>query len=72
MSSMVVLVVAEGVESTKSSRIREETGVDQEMGPEVDLLSSMARDRAAAVKALVVLQVLKRESTVIGVEGKEA
>lgn len=32
MSSIVVLAMAEGVERTKSSRMMEETGVDQEIG----------------------------------------
>lgn len=72
MSSIVVLVVAEGVERTKSSRMMEETGVDQEIWCGVDWLSSIAKDIAAAVKALVVLQVVKRELVVMGVEGKEA
>lgn len=50
----------------------EETGVDQEIGCGVDWLSSIAKDIAAAVKALVVLHVVKREVVVMGVEGKEA
>lgn len=43
----------------------EAIGVSQRSGDSAFLLSSMARDMAAAVNALVVLQVEKRESVVI-------
>lgn len=43
----------------------EAIGVSQRRGDSVFLLSSMARDMAAAVNALVVLQVEKSESVVI-------
>lgn len=38
----------------------------------MDWLSSISIDIAAAVKALVVLQVVKREVVVMSVDGKEA
>jgi hypothetical protein len=71
-SSRVVCAVAWSSASTKSSMISEDTGVSQLIGTEVDLLSSITRDAAAAVKALVMLQVEKSEWTVVGSSGNSA
>ena len=71
-SSRVVLLVADSSARTKSSRIMDDRGVVQDTGDIMLWLSSIARDTAAAVNALVVLQVEKSASVDMGLFGKEA